>query len=133
MIFPIVKGVSESVALGYVASRTVESVLILVGVVSLMSVVSAPLPKKHIPGPVWFVCHPGFFPTTCQAAPIDERLHLRRAGAAGLRTTPSSRAAIAGKGVGQCLFDRCGVHAEGAGDLAAVDDEGFLELVLHLR
>ena len=31
------------------------------------------------------------------------------------------------------LFDGCGVHAEGVGDLAAVDDEGFLELVLHLR
>ena len=26
-----------------------------------------------------------------------------------------------------------GVHAEGVGDLAAVDDEGFFELVLHLR
>ena len=40
VIFPIVKRVSESVALGYVASRTVESILILVGVVSLMSVVA---------------------------------------------------------------------------------------------
>ena len=39
VIFPIVKRVNESVALGYVASRTVESILILVGVVSLMSVV----------------------------------------------------------------------------------------------
>jgi Domain of unknown function (DUF4386) len=40
VIFPIVKRVNESVALGYVASRTVESVLILVGVVSVMSVVT---------------------------------------------------------------------------------------------
>ena len=40
VIFPIVKRVNESVALVYVASRTVESILILVGVVSLMSVVA---------------------------------------------------------------------------------------------
>lgn len=40
VIFPIVKLVSESVALGYFASRTVESILILVGVVSLMSIVA---------------------------------------------------------------------------------------------
>jgi Domain of unknown function (DUF4386) len=40
VIFPIVKRVNESVALGYVATRTVESILILVGVVSLMSVVA---------------------------------------------------------------------------------------------
>jgi len=39
VIFPIVKRVRESVGLGYIASRTVESILILVGVVSLMSVV----------------------------------------------------------------------------------------------
>jgi hypothetical protein len=31
------------------------------------------------------------------------------------------------------LFDRCGVHAKDVGDPAAVDDERFLELVLHLR
>jgi hypothetical protein len=40
VIFPIVKRVNESVALGYVASRTVESITILVGVLSLMSVVA---------------------------------------------------------------------------------------------
>jgi hypothetical protein len=40
VIFPVVKRVNESVALGYIASRTVESILILVGVLSLMSVVS---------------------------------------------------------------------------------------------
>jgi hypothetical protein len=40
VIFPIVKRVNESVALGYIASRTVESILILVGVVSVMSVVA---------------------------------------------------------------------------------------------
>jgi hypothetical protein len=40
VIFPIVKRVNESVALGYVATRTVESILILVGVLSLMAVVA---------------------------------------------------------------------------------------------
>ena len=40
VIFPLVKRVNESVALGYVASRTVESILILIGVLSLMSVVA---------------------------------------------------------------------------------------------
>lgn len=40
VIFPIVKRVNESVALGYVATRTVESILILIGVLSLMSVVA---------------------------------------------------------------------------------------------
>ena len=40
VIYPIVKRVSESTALGYVASRTVESILILVGVLSLMSIVA---------------------------------------------------------------------------------------------
>ena len=45
VIFPIVKRVSESVALGYIASRTVESILILVGVVSLMSIVAL---RQHL-------------------------------------------------------------------------------------
>jgi hypothetical protein len=40
VIFPIVKRVSESISLGYIASRTVESMLILVGVLSLMSIVA---------------------------------------------------------------------------------------------
>ena len=40
VIFPIVKRVNESTALGYIASRTVESILILVGVLSLMSIVA---------------------------------------------------------------------------------------------
>jgi Domain of unknown function (DUF4386) len=40
VIFPIVKRVNESVALGYIAARTVESILILVGVVSLASIVA---------------------------------------------------------------------------------------------
>jgi hypothetical protein len=39
VIFPIVRRVNESTALGYVASRTVESILILVGVLSLMAIV----------------------------------------------------------------------------------------------
>jgi hypothetical protein len=40
VIFPIVRRVNEAVALGYVAVRTVESMLILMGVVSLLSVVT---------------------------------------------------------------------------------------------
>lgn len=40
VIYPIVKRVNQSLALGYIASRTVESILILVGVLSLMSVVA---------------------------------------------------------------------------------------------
>ncbi len=40
VIFPVVRKVSESASLGYIASRTVESVMILSGVVSLMAVVS---------------------------------------------------------------------------------------------
>ena len=47
VIFPIVKRVNESIALGYVAARTVESILILVGVLSLMSVVAL----RQDPGP----------------------------------------------------------------------------------
>jgi hypothetical protein len=45
VIFPVVKRVNESVALGYVASRTVESVIILIGVLSLMSVVGL---RQHV-------------------------------------------------------------------------------------
>jgi len=40
VIFPIVKRVNESIALGYIASRTVESILILIGVLSLMAVIA---------------------------------------------------------------------------------------------
>lgn len=40
VIFPLVKRVKEAVALGYVASRIVESVIILAGVISLMSIVT---------------------------------------------------------------------------------------------
>jgi hypothetical protein len=40
VIFPIAKRVSESTALGYVAARTVESILILIGVLSLMTIVA---------------------------------------------------------------------------------------------
>jgi hypothetical protein len=39
VIFPIVKRVSESIALGYVATRILESTVIVMGLVSLMSVV----------------------------------------------------------------------------------------------
>lgn len=48
VLFPLVRRSSESAALGYVASRTVESVLILSGVISLMAVVS--LRANFIPG-----------------------------------------------------------------------------------
>jgi hypothetical protein len=40
VFFPVLKRVNEAVSLGYVASRTIESALILTGVVSLMSVVT---------------------------------------------------------------------------------------------
>ena len=40
VIFPIVKRVDESVALGYVATRTMESVLIVLGLLSLMTIVA---------------------------------------------------------------------------------------------
>lgn len=40
VIFPIARRVRESVALGYVAARTVESVLILIGVLSLLTVLA---------------------------------------------------------------------------------------------
>jgi hypothetical protein len=40
VLFPVLKRVSESVALGYVASRTVESTIIVVGLISLLSVVT---------------------------------------------------------------------------------------------
>jgi hypothetical protein len=40
VLFPFVKRASESVALGYVASRTLESTLIVVGLISLLAVVT---------------------------------------------------------------------------------------------
>jgi len=40
VIFPIAKRVSESIALGYVASRILESTVIVMGLISLMSVVT---------------------------------------------------------------------------------------------
>lgn len=40
VIFPIAKRVKEAVALGYVAVRIVESLIILAGVISLMSVLT---------------------------------------------------------------------------------------------
>ncbi len=40
VLFPIARRQSESAALGYVASRVVESIVILVGVISLLSVVT---------------------------------------------------------------------------------------------
>jgi Domain of unknown function (DUF4386) len=40
VIFPIVKRVSESIALGYIASRILESTVVVMGLISLMSVVA---------------------------------------------------------------------------------------------
>jgi Domain of unknown function (DUF4386) len=40
VLFPILKRQNESVALGYVASRTVESTIIAVGIISVLSVVT---------------------------------------------------------------------------------------------
>jgi hypothetical protein len=40
VFFPVLKRVNEAVALGYVASRTIESAIILTGLISLMSVVT---------------------------------------------------------------------------------------------
>lgn len=39
-LFPIVKRQSEGIALGYVAGRVVEAVIIIVGIMSLLSVVT---------------------------------------------------------------------------------------------
>ncbi|MCW3069320.1 MAG: hypothetical protein JWL67_1945, partial [Solirubrobacterales bacterium] len=40
VIYPIVKRVNQAVALGYVASRAVESTIIVMGLISLMSIVT---------------------------------------------------------------------------------------------
>ena len=48
VIFPIVRRAREAVALGYVASLIVESVIILAGVISLMSIVT--LRANFVPG-----------------------------------------------------------------------------------
>ena len=40
VFFPVLKRVNEAVALGYVASRTIESAIIVTGLISLMSVVT---------------------------------------------------------------------------------------------
>jgi len=40
VLFPILKRVNEKVSLGYVASRTLESTIIVVGVISLLSIVT---------------------------------------------------------------------------------------------
>src|SRR3954451_20606137 len=48
------------------------------------------------------------------------------------QTIASSGMAVLRQGAGEGLFDRGGLDAELAGDLAAVDDERLVELVLHL-
>jgi hypothetical protein len=40
VLYPVLKQVNEAVALGYVASRTIESAIIVTGLISLMSVVT---------------------------------------------------------------------------------------------
>lgn len=40
IIYPLFRKVSASISLGYVASRTVESVMIITGVISLMSIIT---------------------------------------------------------------------------------------------
>lgn len=45
-LFPIVKRQNEAIALGYVAGRTVEAVVILVGVISVLAVVTL---RQHPP------------------------------------------------------------------------------------
>ena len=40
VLFPIVKRQNEAVALGYVASRTLEASIIVVGIISLLSIVT---------------------------------------------------------------------------------------------
>lgn len=40
VFFPVLKRVNESVALGYVASRTIESAIIITGLISLMTVLT---------------------------------------------------------------------------------------------
>jgi hypothetical protein len=45
-LFPIVKRQNEGFALGYVAARVVESTLIVVGIISLLSVVT--LHQQHV-------------------------------------------------------------------------------------
>jgi hypothetical protein len=39
-LFPVIKRQNEAVALGYVAGRVVEAVVIVVGIISLLSVVT---------------------------------------------------------------------------------------------
>ncbi len=40
MLFPILKRQSESIALGYIGSRVLESTVIVVGIVSVLAVVA---------------------------------------------------------------------------------------------
>ena len=40
MLYPILKRQSQSISLGYVASRTLESTVIVIGIVSVLSVVT---------------------------------------------------------------------------------------------
>src|SRR4051812_47032396 len=49
------------------------------------------------------------------------------------QTMSVSLMAVGPQGVGEGILDRGGLDAELVGDLAAVDDERFLELVLHLH
>jgi hypothetical protein len=52
VIWPIVRRQSETLALSYVASRIVESTFIVVGVISLLSVVTYTIWKGFRPSPI---------------------------------------------------------------------------------
>jgi hypothetical protein len=64
VFFPVLKRVNEAVALGYVASRTIESAIIVMGLISLMSVVTlrqnftgttVTPPRSSLPGRRWLL------------------------------------------------------------------------------
>ena len=50
VLYPIVKRQSESIALGYVAARVLESTVIVVGIVSLLSIVTLRQDSAALPG-----------------------------------------------------------------------------------
>jgi Domain of unknown function (DUF4386) len=69
--FPVVKRQNESAALGFVASRVLEAAVIMIGVVSLLVVVTL---RQDLAGGVWIVVK-GFKPspiTRC-AIPVGAR------------------------------------------------------------
>ncbi|HEY6777167.1 MAG TPA: DUF4386 domain-containing protein [Thermoleophilaceae bacterium] len=53
VLFPIVKRQSEAIALGYVATRVLESTIIVVGLISLLAVVTLRQDLAGAAGPDW--------------------------------------------------------------------------------